>query len=500
MPNKMPTSGNILFKKSDCLLFGLFYAIIFIAAYFPFGAAYFAAVLLSIIFVHVILNRDIALIYPAAIFPLMFVIRTPDPDYILLIILPDVLVILAIAICFPRILMTKYSYNRDQLMLLAVFLSYMMLSMFIMYCHIIGKGYLLILVRTYFLPLLFTLVFVRVSLMNDLLPQMALRIFVVSMVFVACVSLLQYLNIIHINSRARFLESVMIYGGSGGKLEYIARRDSPLFGSIERINLLTGGSIGSSGAVFLLVSILCFWGHIFRASRMVKYWMGAVCFLVALLSASFSILIPISIFFCLITLHKVNKSSLTIVLWLVFLLPAILVVWAGYTFDGRTAITYAHAIPDGLKYMIDNQDIVDFLFGIGPAFLAKGYMYLPKNYIFDIGILRMYQECGIFAFGLILIFLAAVAYIALKKAYKQPNISTIQFALPFLVLCLLVHQNYLVGPPFYILFATSVAGIITGMSGNNHADVEVCSSRYPISLGTKNKYKIVSQIRCGHAK
>ena len=86
---------------------------------------------------------------------------------------------------------------------------------------------------------------------------------------------------------------------------------------------------------------------------------------------------------------------------------------------------------------------------------------IPDNYTTDVGIFRIMQESGIINMLIVLTFI----YLAISKALKKIRTDDSQVSLIFLVLfslCLTsIHTNYIIVPPFSILFAISAGWIFS---------------------------------------
>ncbi|HKZ16128.1 MAG TPA: hypothetical protein VJ161_01510 [Geobacteraceae bacterium] len=411
---------------------------------------------------HIAHNKNMTLLYPFAIFPFKFVIRAPDFDGVFLVVLPDIIVLTTIIIYILQVLSTKLTMRRKRLALSVLLLLHIFFSALILYFHVFDIGYIPILIRTYFLPLLFLFVMIRASLDDGMLPQHALRIFVISITFVACLALSQYFSIIKIPSNEQYLQPLFLSAGNKeGSLRY-ASRAVIVLGDVFRINLLTGGGIGSSGAVFVLVSILCFAGLISGINRIMLYVMGFVCFFAGLLSASTSVIIPISVFILLLNLPKRKQSLFKSLLLLLSTLPLLYAIYKVEIINDTSAINYYMPIAyDVMTESFSNVNLNSILFGTGPAIFSSGYELVPDRYIIDVGIFLVLQETGFFNFIVFFSFLLGVIYVALKNIWKSSDKLAILHAFPLITLCLLVHANFSIVAPFYVLFAGSAAGVLS---------------------------------------
>jgi hypothetical protein len=293
-----------------------------------------------------------------------------------------------------------------------------------------------------------------------MLPRTCLRLFVISFTLVVGVALLQYFHLAKIPSSAPFLQPTLVTGGYDGKVEYEAERTMPLLGLIPRLNLLTGGSIGSSAAVAVAIAILCFGGLVTGVNGLLLFFMGVVCFTAALLSASFSIMTPIILYGLLRTARHVKRSYLAIGV-LIIIGPAAFFLLSGLRISGLSMTSYSGVITAAIGARLSTIDFQTVMFGIGPILFTHDFAYRPDNYIVDVGIGRVLQETGIVNFLLLGAFVIGVIYLALRRISKERDAAMVAFALPFMTMCLLPHQNFSIGPPFYVLFAATAAGILS---------------------------------------
>ncbi len=453
---------NIYLTKIDFLFFTIFYVLVFVVIFAGLPGWLCFILLFSVFLVHIVHNNNMTLLYPFAIFPFKFLIRAPDFNEVFLVVLPDIIVLTTIVIYIFKVLSTKLTMRRKRLALSVLLLLHIFFSVLILYFHVFDIWYIPILIRTYFLPLLFFFVMIRVSLDDGMLPQLALRLFVISITFVACLALLQYFSIVIIPSNEPYLQPLFLSAGhEEGGLQNVSRAVI-LLGDVFRINLLTGGGIGSSGAVFVLVSILCFAGLISGINRIMLYVMGFVCFFAGLLSASTSVIIPISVFILLQNLPKKKHSFFKSFLLLSSILPLLYALYKIDIINDTSAINYFMPIAyDVITESFSNVNLNSIFFGTGPAIFSKGYELVPDRYIIDVGIFLVLQETGFFNFLIFFSFLSGVTYVALKNIWKHSDKLAIQYGFPFITLCLLVHANFSIVEPFYVLFAVSAAGVLS---------------------------------------
>ena len=117
-----------------------------------------------------------------------------------------------------------------------------------------------------------------------------------------------------------------------------------------------------------------------------------------------------------------------------------------------------------ILYALSNHfakiDISAFLFGSGPIIDSNRYKFFPENFVIDVGILRVFLENGL----LIFIFFASILIYFLIKNYrlaiKFPSNFNRSLLYILLVLLSMVHSNWFITPPFMVIYAIVISGIL----------------------------------------
>jgi len=125
--------------------------------------------------------------------------------------------------------------------------------------------------------------------------------------------------------------------------------------------------------------------------------------------------------------------------------------------------------------------IMAIFFGYGIDYFSSTLTIVPDNNVGDIGVFKIFFQTGIFSFILMII----AFYYIIKDSIVKINNGNPQIKYTFLFLVLLVlflvHQNWTFGSPFYLLFSTSVAGILS-------ARKNIAKANYPDTLSANNKH------------
>ena len=179
------------FARRELLGLGILYLVVLFAALRGGNVWVSVALFASAYCVWVALDRRGAFLFPCMIFPFMFLIRTPDPNAIVLAIIPDLSIIGAIVSLGMGISARRGRLVRKNVLLMVVLLVHIMLSFGMIMFHLLDVGFVPIVVRTYVLPLSFTVVLVVASARDTVLPRLCMRWFVLSLSIVAGIALLQ---------------------------------------------------------------------------------------------------------------------------------------------------------------------------------------------------------------------------------------------------------------------------------------------------------------------
>mgnify|MGYP000318099855 CR=1 FL=1 len=131
-------------------------------------------------------------------------------------------------------------------------------------------------------------------------------------------------------------------------------------------------------------------------------------------------------------------------------------------FDFNPIEYFSSSILKSIIGFIGLLNINDIIFGIGPRITTVGFDYINSNkfFIIDVGLLRVFVESGILNFFVFIFFIINIYLKGLKLLKNNFSYVNLSYMLLFTTMCLLVHANFTVLPPFYPLFAISTAGIL----------------------------------------
>lgn len=407
--------------------------------------------LFAILIVYVVialLKSEYILLFPFFAFPFMYLVRAQDPESLVLILLPEIFIIIA---CLFHAFKNGAMAGSPMITLYLMF--YGTLTLVINMANVGNLGLFPILVRQYLLPILFLVAFINASLINPTLPIKAIRISILSFGIVSLIALLNIAEVINISPSNEALFPFLHYQIDGDNSQVFGRNLTDDI-ALPRINLFTGGALGSSAAIF---EVLCFISFILSSgnSSLVLRVISVPLFVASFLTLSSSIVIAV---FC-ISIVMVGSSKLKR-----YLLPFVIVIMLSVLniklFIDKSPLDYVmESSVGGFIEYIDSVSWLQILFGAGPRIVAKGYDFVPEFFAIDVGILRVFVETGIFNFIIFILFLLS----ALSRAYYLRNADRSYNGKPLLILLMLfilmVHANMTILPPFYTLFAAVIAGI-----------------------------------------
>lgn len=465
----MPVNGVSISNKFS---FGIFYMLILISFIFKLPPLVILGSMISLMVVHVFLFPDDFLLFPFIVYPFRFVIRVPDIDTVFLSLLPEAITIISLIAFLIKIRIPKslevVSKTKFYLTIFTVFSTLIILLHGIFY----ESMYFLVVLRTYVLPLIFTLAVVHCAGRKKDIPYNALTFYMISTSIIAIISLSQYFNLYKLPSNELIFYRTHVAGGYDDRALYESERSVGSF-ILPRLNLLSGGSLGSSAGFFFAVGIL--WQTtIFRKRKFLRVILSGVCILSALLTLSFSIL---NTFLILILIYlfvgKVNKRSIFSSTIFRMLLALLFVPVLFYLRIGeKTLIEYV--IGTYMESPATMLPISTIFFGFGIDYFSAKYSIVPDNNIGDIGILKIFFQAGIFSLCLLLLSF----YYLIAESVKKIRLGNTQIKYTFLFIVLLIliliHQNWMFGSPFYLLFSASVAGILS-------ADVQSKTDNVPVN-------------------
>lgn len=448
----------------DPLAVIVFYVIVIFGAFFGNAVPMLTALSLVLIPVLHCQFRGVrwAFLYPLMLFPFQFIVKSIDDSNLVLAIIPDLYVLFAITIyVFHRLLWRgKVAVSNSLKQIGLILFLYLIVTLVVVNLHVGNFDLFLIIVRTYAVPLGFLLSLIFAAQRYPKLCEQGMFLFAISITIVAAISLGQYFGILVLPSASIFVSpyhSVPLQDGN----TILTSSRIIIDREYVRLNTLLGGSIGSSSAVLMLFFLLFLRGDIPYFQRNIRFFAAAICLGASVLSLSFSLVAPLFAFLLTLTVVNSRRSTSWGVAVILVLVGAI-----GYgfveTIDSMSLFSYISWIA---KNAVENDSygewsLINMMFGIGPAIFSRGYEHLPEGYLVDIGLFRVFEETGILNFSLFLVFLLKVFQSGMYVFGKSNSLSLV-FFLPFVTLSVLIHQNFSIGPPFYVLFAVAVAGILT---------------------------------------
>jgi hypothetical protein len=424
------------------------YAVIIGVAYGPLPVGVAFAVLCFLYIFLVFRFRDMAILFPFYIYPFMFMLRARDPENFLLIICPELFALIPMVFHYIGININE-KIGAYSLLLFFYAVSVALVVMF----HVENIYYFPLMFRQYILPVFFVIFILDVTSKRNNLSFDALKISFNSFALVAVLSILNIFGVFTIDASIEALYPFLNYYTEGGE-QQIGRTfmGSDIF---PRLNLFSGGALGSSAAIFIALGLTPYlskklemnWLH--RFSSMFLLAAGAMSF-------STSILIPVAIFTLFIFRTMINWYLAGFILFLsIFILANMTLFVSGTVFD----YVYSTSMIGFASYLV-NLNFWSILFGSGPRFTSSGFEFVPDNFIIDVGVFRIFVETGAISFIIFLFFLTSIFRKGFNVGLKSDAYGGRVFFFLFLIFVLMVHANMTALPPFYPLFAVVVGGIV----------------------------------------
>ena len=390
------------------------------------------------------------ILLPFYLFPFMFLIRAQSPDNQILAILPDLFVVLTIALN-----VAVHRIRKKNMSLLGLIFSLSILTSSLNVYHVGELSYLPLIIRQYALPLLFLLVVINSTSKNPGLHEEALFISIVSFSLVAILSLLNIVGIIFIPRSLEALYPFLNFIEDTDNIEQVSRTIGSF--SFPRLNLFTGGALGSAGALFFILGLVAFFNL-----QNKPFWVATILSIPLLVAAaatlSTSILIAlIGYYIAFYFTVKTNFGGKLVgsigIIGIGFLLTRISVV------DLSPIDYFMETSAGGIVKHSLMLNFLEVMFGVGPRLTSAGFEFIPDKFIIDAGIFRVFVESGIIAFALFLMLLMQILYSGFSASYYE-NVSEVRpyFAI-FIVFILSVHANMTALPPFYPLFCIACLGM-----------------------------------------
>jgi len=390
------------------------------------------------------------ILLPFYLFPFMFLIRAQSPDNIILSVLPDLSVIIAIVVHF-----TTSKIRRSNLGLFGLICLLSSIIFTINVYHVGELSYSALIVRQYVFPLVFLFVVVNSTLKNPGLHEEALFISLVSFSLVATLTLLNISGIIFIPRSMEALFPFLNFIEDTDNIEQISRSIGGI--SFPRLNLFTGGALGSSAAIFFILGLVA----LFNLQRK-SFWVAKILSIPLLVAAAASLSTSLIIalmgysiaFYFTVKGNFGGKLVGSIgIIGIGFLLTSISIM-------GLSPIDYfMETSAGGIVKHSFTLDFWEVMFGVGPRLTSAGFEFIPDKFIIDAGIFRVFVESGIIACILFLMLLIKIFNRGFRASYYR-NVSAVRpYLAIFVVFILLVHANMTALPPFYPLFCIACLGM-----------------------------------------
>ena len=443
----------------DKLIYSIYFLIVLLSVWGPLPNFYGALIIVLLFTITLFFDRNFIYLTPSITVPFLFLFRAKDFSNFFVAGITEILMFFSISFYIISFINSKNS-NKKFLLSLPAFL----ILLHLVYTTLNSIIYLnsitlfLVFIRIYLVPLIFLIVIINVASKNPYLMIRALKFFIYGTFIVASISLLQYFDFIKIPTDNSVLgKYVTSTVGDFDINNQIIIPERNLLGSlIPRLNILLGGAVGSVASILVGIG-LCI---AFVKNEIIKSWfLRMVVFssliLAAIFSISMSILISIIIFIFWFFISK--KYSITSI-FSIIVVPVFIILGSSTIFlvsEGISPLEYLNVVFG--KISIDS----DWILGKGPVIFSGDFQLIPDNYTTDVGIFRIMQESGIINMLIVLTFI----YLAISKALKKIRTDDSQVSLIFLVLfslCLTsIHTNYIIVPPFSILFAISAGWIFS---------------------------------------
>lgn len=394
--------------------------------------------LFILLFYFIYKNKNNKTYFLFLFYPFAILTRISNPDNLILILFPEI----SILIIFIYSLIQGLNFTRHSIFVIIWFLIYFLL------CSLTISKYndIFILFRFILIPLLFFLVFDFECKKNILLPLKSISAFIYSSAIVCFIALLNFFGYVKLNSNNLIYQPFII-----SELDTIPQRNVILTDELlPRINFLIAANTGSIAAIFITFSIIVFYLCKNVYLRLVIF---LIFFFASLISSSFSIILPI-IYFLFLRLYKFNVLALIFIIFIysIFLISSNL----NFSFTEISTLEYTSKIIESW--------VSSFNYSFFEIFTGKGYVIMnnlinenKKNLIIDIGIIRLFQDAGIFIF---LTFICYILYL-IKKGINNINANKINIIYPLILLTLisLIHNNWVLFPPIYLVAFASISAI-----------------------------------------
>lgn len=393
------------------------------------------------------------MIYPFLVFPFMFILKSPDPSNLVLIAFPELVTFFSI--CFVLFNKKISVIDKRNKQFFVVLFTHLILTTVVCSYHVFDISFLIIILRQYTLPLFFLIAFLIFVRKNEPFIEFAMVISIIAYSFVGLFAILNILGVINFNSTLPELQPVLTIINDNESI--VMERDSVFMLSIPRLNLLTGGALGSSAAIFASLAIILQFGIEKSISKSLKFFCSLILLISSLMTSSFSIVIPFLVLFGLFYLYKyrfVKKAILFVFGFIVAIISIVIFSFNPFSYFNETVLK-------SLIGFFSQLSFKDFILGIGPRITTAGFNYINENkfFVIDVGILRVFVETGVLNFLIYLFILVYIFRLGIYCIRVDFDFKKAKYLFLFMTFCLLIHANFSILPPFYPLFTLSIAGV-----------------------------------------
>jgi len=450
------------------LLYSIYLLIVFLSIWGPIPNNTGGIIIILFFLLWFCFDKNFIFLSPALTVPFIFILKAKSVDSLVIATLTDIMMVLAITYYFLININSFSSIKKN------VSIPVFLIILHLLYTCLNGLFYIqeitmyLVFLRTYALPLLYLLVLILVSKNNSRIPLNGFRFFLISLFIVQSIAIFQYYDFIKIPSDNAILGKYVT--GIEGDFDYktnitVPKRD--LIGLLlPRLNMLTGGSVGSSASIVFVLGLLSLFS--IRAkdhfNNVFKIIISFVLLLAAVLTISTSILISILIFsFFYLSYRNKNLNKI----FSFYIIPLFLILSSSSLISINGDLRIIDYIE--LIYFNDNYSFLDldWILGKGPILFSSGFNLIPENYIIDVGIFRVMQESGIINMLILITFIYKIITVCLNDIKLNKSKITVLFSVLFTLLVCSVHTNFIIYPPYNILFALCSAWILSKDQNKN---------------------------------
>lgn len=393
-------------------------------------------------------NKHFIILFPFYLYPFMFLIRMREPESLSLTILPDLFAIISIIYSFVQHPL-KFEYLKYFVLL---FLYSIFIGLFAIF-HVGEIVFVPVILRQYIIPIFFLLSFLNVAGRDNYLVHDALKISFNSFALVAILSVLNIFNIITIEPSMEALYPYLNFNIEDSSASIGRTFEGASL--LPRLNLFTGGALGSSASLFIALGLLPFISKKVGMTLIHKLF-SLPLFLAGFLTLSNSVVIPMLIFIFLVFSTKINP----------FLIGFSIIISSSLVLNASVFLSeslfdyfYNTAVAHFIEFL-GRMDFFSFLIGVGPRIASAGFEFVPENFVIDVGVLRVFVEFGVLSFLIFFAFLVSVFKSGVAVSLRFDVDGGKSYFFLFMVYVSMVHANMTSLPPFFPLFAAVVTGIL----------------------------------------